>query len=181
MKNWYAKHQDKWYQVKNVEDTGKPAHERGGGNIYHLDGVDKPVHQSELQDLSLKPVGIDKYDRKEVEVDGKSELDYGTEDLDKLKDRWSKLKKATLDSSKAFLDITSQEYEEDTDEEDESADEPVEEADETPDEGEDVEEAQPAVADDQSAGNAPESDDDTPEHEELAELLRAEGYSDAEI
>lgn len=47
---WHAQYKGKMYPVTNIVDSGKPAHE-GGGNMYHLQGLDSPVHQSEIEDL----------------------------------------------------------------------------------------------------------------------------------
>lgn len=55
MKGWKAKYQGKWYGVKQVQDTGKPAHEEGGGNVYHLEDVG-PIHQSKIEDLDMSPM-----------------------------------------------------------------------------------------------------------------------------
>lgn len=51
MKGWLALHENKWHPIKDVVDTGKPAHEKDGGNVYHLEGVEKPVHQSKIKDM----------------------------------------------------------------------------------------------------------------------------------
>lgn len=81
MKGWLALHKDKWYPIKDMVDTGKPAHEQGGGNVYHLDGVDKPVHQSEIKDM--KPPEIKKREDKIPGglADKKSEKDFNPKSL----------------------------------------------------------------------------------------------------
>jgi hypothetical protein len=45
-KSWKAKYQGKWYPVKAVKDVGPH-------NVYVLDGIDKLVKQTELQDLDM--------------------------------------------------------------------------------------------------------------------------------
>jgi hypothetical protein len=62
MKGWQALHEGKWHTIADVVDTGKPAHEEGGGNVYHLEGVDKPIHQSEIKDM--KPSETKKHEDK---------------------------------------------------------------------------------------------------------------------
>jgi hypothetical protein len=62
MKGWQALHEGKWHTIADVVDTGKPAHEEGGGNVYHLEGVDKPIHQSEIKDM--KPAETKKHEDK---------------------------------------------------------------------------------------------------------------------
>lgn len=53
MKGWLAEHEGKWHPITDVVDTGKPAHEKDGGNVYHLEGISKPVHQSKI--TNMKP------------------------------------------------------------------------------------------------------------------------------
>lgn len=55
MSDWKAKYNGKWYGVKEVQDTGIPAHKEGGGNVYHLEEVG-PVHQSKIEDLDMSPL-----------------------------------------------------------------------------------------------------------------------------
>lgn len=52
MKGWTVKHKEtgKLHTIKDVVDTGIPAHLPNGGNVYHLDGLDKPVHQSMISE-----------------------------------------------------------------------------------------------------------------------------------
>lgn len=49
---WLAKFGGKWYPVKNIVDNGMPV-EQGGGNMYHLEGLDVPVHANHLEDLEI--------------------------------------------------------------------------------------------------------------------------------
>lgn len=42
---------EKWYKVKDVVDTKKPWPHPEAGNMYHLEGVDKPIHQSKITDM----------------------------------------------------------------------------------------------------------------------------------
>lgn len=133
MTGWKAKYQGKWYDVKEVKDSGKPAGTPDGGNHYHLDGVG-PVHQSKIEDLDMGgKKKMDKQDRIETTADGKTELDVGAEPLDKnpsdedkkkgkgaqyddaldeLKHKWKKLKKA-LDSNTSILDLKQAQEDED--------------------------------------------------------------------
>ena len=53
MKNWLVQHKGQWHKVKEIQDTGIPAHEVGGGNVYHVEGLDKPIHQSEITDMKM--------------------------------------------------------------------------------------------------------------------------------
>jgi len=266
VKGWYAQHKDtgKWHKIEDVKDTGISAEKEGGGNNYHLEGVDKPVHQSKIIDMRAKVMNksidkisggkadkknpsdfdavalkegtkhemehtdnhdiareiamdhlsedpkyydklkeIEKYDRVDREADGKRELDYGKEELEKdpkssrfitrkeLMDKWNKLKKA-LSSSDAIMEITSQEYqdeEDDNEQENESVDpdnnsEQLEEQggeDDNEQENESVNSAdeieQPGEQGEEEQPEEPEMDDSS----ELEEMLREEGYSEAEI
>jgi len=68
-------------------------------------------HLTEDSEYYKKLKDVEKYDRVDVTADGKRELDYGKEELNKepdLKKRWNKLKKA-LDSDNAFMDIAAAE------------------------------------------------------------------------
>lgn len=42
---------NKWFKVKDIRDTKIPAEQEGGGNLYYLEGVDAPVHQSKILEL----------------------------------------------------------------------------------------------------------------------------------
>jgi hypothetical protein len=113
---------------------------------------------------------VEKQQRVDMEPDGKREMDYGSEELNKLKDRWKRLKKA-LNSSEAILDIASQEFDDTSDLEDdqggeENADEAVSQQ-EGDDQGRDQEQA-PEMSEEERLA-------------EIAQLLSEEGYSDAEI
>lgn len=252
---WNIKHQGKWYPLINVVDSGKPSHEEGGGNHYHVEGHD-PIHQDDIEDIDMgggdmskadkipggladkkKPSDFDptqlkagikvemehtsdkniareiamdhltedseyykklkeveKYDRVEITPDGKRELDYGKEDLNKepnLKDRWSKLKKA-LDSNAAIMDLSSAEGDDEEGEQD-AAQQPQQEeqpaSDAAPQPTPDAA-SQPAEADaqDQEAtvqetgDQAPEaSADQHQKDQEVIDFLREEGYEDSEI
>lgn len=71
-------------------------------------------HLTEDMNYYTKLKTIEKQDkptRVEVAPDGKRELDFGIEPLDKLKNKWDIIKKA-LDSDKAILDLLSLEYQE---------------------------------------------------------------------
>lgn len=48
---WHAQYKGKFYPVKDIRDSGKSIKESGGGNYYHLEGVEHPVHQSEIEDM----------------------------------------------------------------------------------------------------------------------------------
>jgi len=126
-------------------------------------------HLAEDPKYYTKLKEIEKYDRVDEEADGKKELDYGVEELDKVLDRWKKLKKAltVLDNSNSIIDISSQEYNED------------EEAPEEPAGEEQPEEAPP------EEGEAPPEegaeDEEDYDDQKIEEMLREQGYSDAEI
>ena len=47
---WQAQYQGKWYKVLDIIDNKLP-HDQGGGNMYHLEGLPKPVHHSEIEDI----------------------------------------------------------------------------------------------------------------------------------
>ena len=144
-------------------------------------------HLAEDPQYYVKLKEIEKYDRVEEEADGKKELDYGKEDLDK---RWSRLKKA-LSSDEAVLDMSSQEYQDEEEQPEEQPEEEVQEDEQSPEiepaEEEDIQpdqddnpseeevESDPGQAGSDELG---EGDVDT---EQLAELLRQEGYSEAEV
>ena len=199
MKGWYAKHKDtgKWHKILDVKDTGIPAEKKGGGNNYHLEGVG-PVHQSKIADMNDKPE-VTKYDRVDVEADGKKELDYGKEELDKhLRNRWSKLKKAIVDSDQAIMEIAGQEYNPDEDEEeaqdeqgadqedkldglDGSGDNVDDESDSGTGavEGEQPDE-QDVSTDDGADSDGQDAEEGDPE-QEVIQALQDAGYSQAEI
>ena len=140
------------------------------------------------------------YQRVEVTADGKRQLDYGVEDLNKkpeMRKRWEKIKKALemsgLDSDDAFIDLTSQEYT-DEDEAEDAAREQMEQegaaqgiADEPQaPEDEALEEELDEALDQQDASrqeDASQEDEEPRDDEEelLEQLLRDQGYSDAEI
>lgn len=203
MKGWYAKHKEtgKWHKIEDVKDTGVSAENKGGGNNYHLEGVG-PVHQSKISDMQEKPPmdSAKKYDRVDVEADGKRELDYGKEDLEKpglikeLKKRWAEMRKA-LSSGDSIMTIESQEYHDEDEEQPEEAElqegqleeEMLDESGAEQEEGQDLEGREdmdqapdmPEEDEEQAMDGEPgEGDDDL---ERLADLLRQEGYSDAEI
>ena len=257
-KKWKIKHQGSWYPLINVVDSGKPSHEDGGGNHYHVEGHD-PIHQDDIEDIDMggggedmskadkipggladkkKPSDFDpkklkagikiemehtndrsvaqeiamdhltedseyykklkeveKYDRVEVTADGKRELDYGKEDLNKepdIKKRWSKLKKA-LDSSTAIMDLASAEGgDEDKDQQEQPQDQgeqPQLGQNEQPQDRGEQDAQQPEAAgaetaspDSQDAeGQAPEGDSDQQKDQEVIDFLRQEGYDDSEI
>jgi hypothetical protein len=147
-------------------------------------------HLAEDPDYYKKLKDIEKYDRVEVEADGKKKLDYGTEDLEKkpdLKKTWSKLKKA-LSSDEAIMEITSQEFNPEDEQSDES---PGQEPTENEEDGsgeQDEEAPQPEADEEQDEGAVDPAGEDGGELEEgaddldeLSGLLRDEGYSDAEI
>lgn len=116
---------------------------------------------------------VEKYDRVDEEADGKKELDYGKEELDK---RWGKLKKAVLDNTAAIMPLEDQEYQDDetVDDEGSTQETPVDDA------GDDEADVEQEGAQDQlSSEEDPEGESDNTE--ELTALLREEGYGDAEI
>lgn len=85
-------------------------------------------HLSEDPDYYKKLKGIEKYDRVEREADGKTELDYGKEKLDKpmkksLYDRWSLIKK-DLDNSAAILDLATLSEDDEDEQQPEEAEQP---------------------------------------------------------
>ena len=191
MKGMFVNHEGKWRKILDVKDSGKPAHLPDGGNFYTLEGVAKPVHQSKIGKDIRMPDEINKYDRVETTADGKTELDYGKEALDKephkkdgsgrlirrseLQARWNKLKKA-LDSDAAIMQIKDQEY--DPDKDPNNAPENQSEAPPVQEESQDAEDQ--GNPDDESSD--PSSDSDDSENEQLIEqALRDEGYEDAEI
>lgn len=49
---WKAQVGGKWHSVLDVKDSGIPAHQAGGGNMYHLEGHAQPVHQDYIEDLA---------------------------------------------------------------------------------------------------------------------------------
>jgi uncharacterized coiled-coil protein SlyX len=150
-------------------------------------------HLKEDPEYYTKLKDIDKYDRVDEEADGKKELDYGVEELDK---RWNKLKKALVDSDSAIMEIAGQEYnpdeeEEAQDEQEGDIDEPVEgdgsgdgDGGELQGDGSDVpdelDDAQGMLADDEF--DSGEQDGDPGDDQQaLIQMLQEEGYSEAEI
>ena len=252
-KKWKIKHQGSWYPLINVVDSGKPSHEDGGGNHYHVEGHE-PIHQDDIEDIDMdggsedmskadkipggladkkKPTDFDskklkagikiemehindrsiaqeiamdhltedseyynklkeveKYDRVEITPDGKRELDYGKEDLNKepnIRKRWDKLKKA-LDSSTAIMDLSTAEG----GDEDQSEQQPQEPADATQPATDAAQPTASAAEQPQAAEAAPPQEDggQTPEggqdqqgqtDQEVIDFLRQEGYEDSEI
>jgi len=182
--DWYAKHQNKWYRVAQVKDTGIPAGKPGGGNNYHLDGVDEPVHQSKIEKLSFeKPEEMEKQEPMMIRetVDGKREFIPGVEPL---RQRWEKIKKA-LDNQSAILDIGAQEFHDTSDleeqpEDDENA--PEEDDQSSPEQPEDDENApEEDQQPDDAETSSEESSDPEDQLAELVELLSQQGHSEAEI
>jgi len=158
-------------------------------------------HLMEDENYYSKLKEIEKYDRVDREVDGKQELDYGKEELDKdkkkksLKDRWGSLKKA-LDNKDAFYNL------DDAIEEDEDEQEDVDVAQAAPEETQDAEEGdskipewlpegvaiegQDASPSDDTSEQQDEEEEQQPEgseedDEDIEEMLRQAGHSDAEI
>lgn len=81
MKGSYTKHNGAWKKILDVRDTGKPAHEEGGGNHYILEGVKEPVHQSKVSGLKL-PNEVNKTDMLPGGLaDNKKPKDFNTKDL----------------------------------------------------------------------------------------------------
>jgi hypothetical protein len=128
--------------------------------------------------------------RLEVSPDGKREFDYGSEDLNKLKDKWDKLKKA-LNHDKAFKDIKSQEFDDTSD---------IDGSDQQPEQGEGNEppQDQPDPSQEQPQEPQPDPSQDQGEEQEqpqdptanmseeeklqlIEKLLEEEGYAPAEI
>jgi hypothetical protein len=82
VKDWYVKHKEtgKYHKVKDVHDMGMPAHE-GGGNMITLEGLDKPVHASKLEDM--RP-DLPMQKKEKIEgglADGKSPSDFDPKQL----------------------------------------------------------------------------------------------------
>jgi Protein of unknown function (DUF5661) len=244
---WKIKHQGQWYPLINVVDSGKPSHEDGGGNHYHVEGHD-PIHQDDIEDIDMgggdmdkaedkipggladkkrlsnfdpkqleagirvemehtsdrniaKEIAMDhltedseyykklkeveKYDRVETTPDGKRELDYGKEDLNKepdLRKRWNKLKKA-LDSSTAIMDLSSAEGDdEDGGEGEQDAQEQQPQEDQpAPEDAQPSPQAQDGASQ-ETGDQAPEaSKDQQQQDQEVIDFLREEGYEDSEI
>jgi hypothetical protein len=242
-KKWQIKHQGKWYTLNHIVDSGKPSHEEGGGNYYHVDGHE-PISQHDIEDIDMSgqqdlnkredkiPGGladkkkpsdfdseklkagikiemehtsdrniaeeiamdhltedseyynklkeIEKYDRVEVTADGKRELTYGKEDLNKepnLKKRWNKLKKA-LDSSAAILDLSDAT---DADESDQDQSDQQDQQNAQPEDNAD-QSAQPQPdAQPEDSGQDDSQQDEAQKEQEVIDFLRQEGYDDTEI
>jgi hypothetical protein len=133
---------------------------------------------------------VDKYDRVDEEADGKKELDYGTEELDK---RWNKLKKAIVDSDLAIMEIAGQEYnpDEEEDEQEGNIDEDVGgdgsgegdgrelqgDGEDVPDESEDVQ----SVSADDGSDPGQQDEGEGLSEQEVIQALQEAGYSEAEI
>jgi hypothetical protein len=143
-------------------------------------------HLAEDPEYYTKLKEIEKYDRVDVEADGKKELDYGAEELDKLKDRWNRLKKAIVDSDRAIMEIAGQEYNPDEEEEEQAADQDEDSKEQETDE---AGEQEPSQGDGEAES---EADNEQPDSEEqasgegddeqaLMQMLQDEGYSEAEI
>ena len=140
-------------------------------------------HLAEDENYYEKLKDMEKQDRIDMEADGKRELDYGSEDLEKEKDikkKWKKLKKA-LDSDKAIMDMA--EAQEEDDEE-----QPEEDPEATPEDGgeeapEDGQQEQPEeVAPEEQPEEGEEGEEDPHEVEQrLIQALKDEGHSDSEI
>lgn len=148
-------------------------------------------HLAEDPEYYTKLKDMDKYDRVDVEADGKKELDYGIEELDKLKDRWGKLKKAVVDSDAAIMEIAGQEYnpDEEEDEQEPGQDEEMEESG-SGDGGElppDEEGAEGESEDEQDLSSIDRIDPSEQDEgeggglEELIQMLQEQGHSDTEI
>ena len=128
--------------------------------------------------ILIKPATVDKYDRVDEEADGKKELDYGREELELIKSRWDRLKKA-LSSEDAIMEISSQEYQDDEDQDGEQPEEQSdEEEDPQTDPGDNISEEQDSADVERLGDSENEGEDNS---EQLSELLRQEGYSEAEI
>lgn len=191
MKGWLALHEGKWHPITDVVDTGKPAHVEGGGNVYHLEGVEKPVHQSKIKDM--KPPQVKKTDMKEVTADGKQELVEGKEPLKKdPKARWNNLKKA-LDSSSAFMDIQ-EAMADDEPQQEETVTTAPPPAEQQTEEGASNQDApdQPVGPDEGASSQThpdevsqPDQEEQEQDHsqseEQIKDALREQGYSDPEI
>ncbi len=166
-------------------------------------------HLSEDPDYYKKLKSVEKYDRVEREADGKTELDYGKEKLDKpmkksLYDRWSLIKK-DLDNSAAILDLATL-SEPDEDEEQQAPPEQEDDQDVNPDEeqegaddedmGDEEQEGDDSgrpewLPDDvphdeeQTEGDGDQEEGGEPQDEEgqqeLIDALKEMGHSDAEI
>jgi hypothetical protein len=128
-------------------------------------------HLLEDSQYYVKLKDIVKYDRIDEEADGKKEYDYGNEELDK---KWKQLRKAVLDSSSSIMPIKEQEYQDDEKEEKRDVGDVGNRAH---DQGV-SEPKQEGSGDDSGMGD---EQHDRPSPEQIEEMLRNEGYSDAEI
>ena len=150
-------------------------------------------HLTEDKNYYKKLKDIEKYDRVEVEADGKKEFDYGSEDLDKLKKKWSSLKKAVVDSDASIMEIAGQEYNPDEEDDDEQEIDQLDDEgagsesdDQSSDEGSDggaeseLEDGEDVPADDGS-DTIGEVGDEGQDQQEVIETLQEAGYSEAEI
>ena len=132
-------------------------------------------HLTEDSQYYVKLKDIEKYDRVDEEADGKKELDYGKEELDK---KWKRLRKAVLDSSSAIMPIEEQGFhDEDLNQEGEDGQAGTQSTDDIPAE----DQAAPSEEEDETDGSQDDGEQESPSPEELEQMLRDEGYSDAEI
>ena len=145
-------------------------------------------HLSEDKDYYRKLKQIEKQDRVDEEADGKKELDYGDEDLEK---RWGYLKKA-LDANKSIVDLAEAQEEDEEAEQDgaeqDGAEQDGAEQDEQMDEqmddqDQEVGPEEPAGAETPEGADTQEDEEVDPEEAEqrLIEALKEEGHSDSEI
>lgn len=138
-------------------------------------------HLTEDPDYYKKLKAVEKYDRVETEIDGKRELDYGGEDLEKLKDKWKKLKKA-LDSNTAIMDLSSAEGDDEDQEEGDDSEQPQEQptSQDAQAQGEDSQDAGDPASQG-GGGEQPQQPDPQQQEQEVIDFLREEGYDDSEI
>ena len=144
-------------------------------------------HLKEDPQYYTKLKEVEKYDRVEISPDGKRELDYGVEPLDKdPKSRWQKIKKA-LDAS-SFMSIDDELSPQEEEEQDGQEQEPQAQQEEVQSDSEEPVDDESADSD---AESEPVQDDDQSEAQEesspqealeaLENHLREHGYSDHEI
>jgi hypothetical protein len=82
-KKWQIKHQGKWYSLNHIVDSGKPSHEEGGGNHYHVDGHE-PISQHDIEDIDMS--GQQDLNKREDKIPGgladkKKPSDFDSEKL----------------------------------------------------------------------------------------------------
>jgi len=151
-------------------------------------------HLTEDENYYDKLKEIEKYDRVDEEADGKKELDYGKEELDK---KWSRLKKAVVDSNEAIMEIAGQEYNPDEDEDEQETDQDADvDGQVEPGEGSGGDDGEPEVdpqelaAEQQDESDVPTDDgadsgeqggDQGQDEQEVIQALQQAGYSEAEI